>query len=437
MRRTLIPVLLVFLITCAIRENFYDPLSPLHHSPTLRVSLAYDTLKVLGRIGDTIHADGPFPVSLKFSSQDFFNPEDTLPVTLTYTNGNRFSQYEAGHSDTSFNLIEIGFHNFSFKAKAENGATTEYTYTIYIEKREIPRFITFSCTPDSFPLNPPLDRRDLAFFNCTIFDPYSMLSYVIFNYGSFDSQLKSEFEYSHDTAYTNYPYSFSPPSPFPNDTLIPVTAILFDVLNRTDTTKTYVIFSKNKYTGLPPHIDSIFIIDRPNTIVEDKAICFDIAAHDLDSISDTTNFLTYEWRLGDGSITTYESSCHTYYNPGKYTIIATVTDKDQNQTSDSIQIEVKPQSEVPQFSFFNVASQSFVVPCSLYISAKATSATSSISHYEIEFNDEDPIMLEVTEFIDREYILTDPDMYIIKVTVADEEGNTRDTSFTLTVTEPD
>ena len=185
--RSLLPVLLV--MQCALRENPYDPLSPLHHAPNLSVEVTFDSSHVLGRLGDSLYAQAPLVLSLNCCAHDFYSSSDTLPVDFSIQYGNRLLSYRNATKE-SVRLVERGTHTLHFYTQALINTVSERTITAFLDTRERPYFIVFRCTPDTFPLTPSCDNRESARFSVAIDDPSSLLSHAVFNYGNFDAQIK-------------------------------------------------------------------------------------------------------------------------------------------------------------------------------------------------------------------------------------------------------
>ncbi|MBN1757244.1 MAG: PKD domain-containing protein [Chitinispirillaceae bacterium] len=439
MHRVSALLVLFFLLTCAIRENPYDPQSPLHNAPNLSVNLLFDRSHVLGQLGDSLYAEAPLAVTLECFAHDFYSSSETISVDFSILHENRLLTYRHVKKEV-LRLTERGTHRLHFSAQANNGAVSEKTFTIFLDTRDKPRFLSFSCSPDTFPLVPSIGNREISSFSISIHDPFSLLSHIVVDYGNFNSRIhdKTVFTRKDDTLSLSYSDSLLYPVIFYGDTVIPVTAVLFDSLNRTDTSTFNLAFTKSKYRGVaPPRIDSIYIENRPDTIFEDAPVCFNVAAYDPpenDSTPADTS-LVYFWDVGDDTYLAKKNYCYTYYNPGTYTVKVTVTDDSMNTCTDSITITVAPRSVKPNFTYFLVRYESATAPCTLYVSATAISATGTISGYKIEFNNSNPQLVDVPQLVDWEYILTQPDTYNLSVTAIDEKGNDCDTSFTIVVTE--
>jgi|GEM_PF-6302567 len=441
----LLAILSLTFFSCAFRDNRFDPLSPFHRPPYLTVDCTPETDQNYTITNDSISAAAPFKLQLTASSVSFFDETDTVPVFLNHFLDGQSIRRKNNFQNETIIFLKIGTHHLAFEATDPgNNTTSKRAITVSIIYEKQPRIVSFELKPDTLPLYPLLDSRPTVYFHTTISDTEGIADTLSYNLGPLFAMFPT-LEYpitASDTLFTDSTARFSFSAP--EDTLekypdIRILAILKDKVGRTDTAEAYVHIRKNVYYGSPPHIDSIYILERPPVMIAGKQINFGVHAVDYPDIGDTipkdTTLLMYYWNFGDGGESTHKLPTYIYTSPGTYNVKVSVTDEHMNVTTDSIPLTIMPRQDLrPFFTLFNVTLKSSTLPCTVYVSAAARDDDGYISSLLFIFDDM-IVQPELTQVTDLQYVFTSGMVHEIYALGIDDEGLKCDTTYILELSE--
>lgn len=459
-------------LSCAYRDNPYDPTSPLHRGPSISVSLSFDSSKVIS-VSDDLISGVKAPMKMQVSALAIDKAdEEKLPITIQHFLDGRIQSEKsiAADSQYSVNFTKSGEHILKFESEAKNGAVTEKEVLVRVRPYTPPYFVTFIVRPDSFfldatsdtfPLNAYADDRPPARFYSIIKDPDTLVDSIVYLCSALEShsnQLNSqgtkvnikgkEFDNTlFDSTVYNYPLYVDSTE---EEREIIVKAILYDSLGGIYEAETRVIFSKSrdkKWNGQPPFINHIVLVDSLPVIPAETRICFDA---DVDVGNPDGYIKEYVWTISKHNFSTTKSSdssqvCFQFEESGLWTVSVYVED-DRGNVVNPIKKEItvsEPDVVKPQFTDFEISSTSGPSPFKTVISVEASDENGKIRQidYHVKGIDVDvPIhsgSIYQHPFNDTlPYDFVNVGTYELQILARDYSRNSCDTTIIITVTEP-
>jgi len=425
------PVLLsLMLYSCAIRDNEYDPLSPLHKSPVLSVVMDFDSTRANTTQSDTLSAVAPFHVSFGAEASDFFLSDKKATITFRYYFNNDLQKELIDFTNDSLVLRSAGEHKLVFSSSAENGATTDREIIINVTSPNKPSIVSFTASYDSLPLHAAIpvsffvdftDKGRVADSIVYAISPVNQPVHILSCCQTTPETVR------HDTLTLESLYS-------DQENTVTFTAFLYDELGGVDSQSTTITFSKDVQIirGTPAVIDSIFIVETTPVIYEDRLIPFTFSASD-ENLKRLKDFL---WDFGDNGYAKAKYPYHAFETPGIYTVTLSVTDDSLNVISKSMTITVKKKERFdPEFSSFSVENDSGPAPLTISLTAVPVDKDGWIAYMGIVLNTVplDPVWPPVQN---HKITIKNPGIYYLTVFAVDNDGYRCNAVQKITVTEP-
>lgn len=411
-------------IGCALRDNEYDPLSPLHKSPLLSVALAFDSSQAVAVNGDTVVAKAPCGISIAAHSNDFFTDTKQPAIAMRYYINNELQSEKVDFTSDTLMMVEGGTHYFTFTTSAENGAASLEERIFLITTPQKPSIRAVIASYDTLPVG---KKWPIAFYTeCS--DPGLLADSLVYEFSTFKQPVH---------------YIATPTATF-RDTLLStlfsdsestqsVTVHLFDKLGRHDSLSTTITFSKSKQIirGVAPVIDSIFIVEEIPIIYEERPIQFTYNVYDADGL-----ITSFAWDFGDGYYSLYDHPYHEFKNPGDFKVTLTITDDSLNTASRSMIVHVKRKEIIkPTFAYFTVKNDSGPAPLTVTLSVGATDKDGIISFLKIYLNNKS-IDVAWNSVISKDIVIKIPGTYELEAEAVDNDGNGCHETHTIIVTDP-
>jgi PKD repeat protein len=135
----------------------------------------------------------------------------------------------------------------------------------------------------------------------------------------------------------------------------------------------------------------------------------------------------YSWDLGDGTLSSKSSVAHTYFHAGRFAVKLTVTDDYGASTSTMINLTVTNRAPLAVLSGSNATG--YIGDLLVFDGSKSNDTDGRIANYTWEFGDG-----ITASGPTGEHIYTITGTYQVKLTVADDSGDTSTANMTVTIT---
>jgi len=157
-----------------------------------------------------------------------------------------------------------------------------------------------------------------------------------------------------------------------------------------------------------------------------------LVAFDASGSTDSGSIVSYRWSFGDGSVGTGVTTSHTYTMEGSFTAVVTVTDNYGATDTASIGITVSAPLNDSPTAAFTATPTTGSQPLTVQFNAGASSdPDGTIASYVWDFGDGGSATGVTTT-----HTYTSAGVYVVLLTVTDNEGATDTTDQTITVTAP-
>jgi len=407
-----LPLIALSLLSCAMRDNEYDPLSPLHKSPHLAVAVVFDSSHAHYSKGDTLVVQAPFSIIIKADSRDFFDDTRQPSVSMKYYLDSELQIENNKFTSDTFTLVKKGCHNFTFISSSENGATSTERLAFNLSTPPQPVITCFASSYDTLPVG----RKLPVDFYVKCIDPglvADSLVYVLSTLTQPVHRIATPRDTLRDTLRVT---SFYSDSAYTQTVMVH----LFDKIGRHDSLSTTITFSKNKtiICGAPPVIDTMFIANELPVLYVDQAVQFIGNAHDTDGI-----VTAFAWDFGDGDFSSRMHPYHAFDKSGDFKVTLKVTDDSLNTASRSMTIRVKKLEVIkPTFSYFTVKNDSGPSPLTSTIVVVANDKDGFIKYINLSLNGK--LMEQVwSSYVSKEITLKTPGTHEVEAIICDNGGN--------------
>jgi len=153
---------------------------------------------------------------------------------------------------------------------------------------------------------------------------------------------------------------------------------------------------------------------------------------DASGSSDSGSITTYSWSFGDGHTGTGVSTTHTYTLEGTFSAVLTVTDNYGATDTTSTPITVAAPLNDSPTAAFTATPATGQVPLTVQFNASGSDdPDGTIDSYAWDFGDGDS-----GTGLTSSHTYTTPGVYVVLLTVTDDEGATDTTDESITVTIP-
>lgn len=411
-------------LTCAFRDNIFDPKSPFYKPdpPLLSIVFNFDSTKITDNKNDTLYANTPFNFTFAATSKGGFDRSIDLEVQYTYYLNGISKKTGILEDSIQITLYDSGVHIFQFES-SENDTTVIERKVIYLSHKSAPVIFSFRCNE----YNLFTKRSNPVFFFSEILDSNSLLEKIVYNIPNQNSIIRPVQKYSSKIVDT-LPYTF-----LTNDTgTQKVTLKITDIFKRSDSAEIILHFISPKDPIDPPNIRRITY--SPEKIRPNQDVEFDVSY-----TSSVENLKTY-WSFGDTNERTWEEdSIHQFNKPGSYWVAVKVGNDSVPYSIDSEKVEIYPSSNIPpKITSLFISPNTGKAPLKTAMSVIANDSDGVILTYKWEFlslsNDKSETIYE--SFGSSYFFFTFwyPSKYLVKVTVIDDYYGSDSYSDTVIVT---
>jgi len=362
----------VIFLTCAQRDNSFDPLSPLYRSssPQLSVSIHYDSSKVASVKNDTVVVHPPFTLNIEASSSD----SDFSILFRHFLNDTLINQSNS-FSRMQIELTKSGSHQFDFQLSDNKVEYTEKHFIFRVLSSIPPQITSFKCSKDTLQIRSSqkvkfyteiLDKDNLADSIYYVFSPFQVKSKLL---------NKAENGIIRDTV--DYEYNS-----FFEGTQKPVVFVV-DKNKRKVSTSIEILFLRYQHIIQNSHqvIDSVWA--NPSNAYTGDMIEFKIKLTDA-----SIHIYRYTWYFGDGYSSTEPCPIHRYMTAGIYNVKVVVENDSALCATDSLKITITDHKNVPpQILSITTTPDSGIAQVPMKFSADAVDHDGIISKYYWSFGD--------------------------------------------------
>ncbi|WP_224484392.1 PKD domain-containing protein [Robertkochia aurantiaca] len=153
---------------------------------------------------------------------------------------------------------------------------------------------------------------------------------------------------------------------------------------------------------------------------------------DASGTTDDGTIVSYIWDFGDGNTGNGVTTTYTFQTAGVFTVTLTVTDDQGNSSSDTVEITATDNSSTAPVASFSADPVNGTAPLLVNFDASASSDNGAITGYDWDFGDGN-----TASGITTNHTFQTAGSYEVVLTVTDDDGQTGQTSATITVSSPD
>jgi hypothetical protein len=362
--------LILFFLSCAYRDNQFDPQSPLYRvfPPELSVTLQFDSTKVSSISNDTFYAYTPLNLTISASAKGRSKRDTDLEILyLHYLNGKEKDK-DLIEDSINITLQDSGIHLLQFQSSEKSGTETAIEQKIFIlSNKEGPRIVSFISSKDTLTVGQDHDIQ----FTTEVIDSNNLLKGLVYVISPSDIVIKTIGEHSSKVLDT-LSYRF-----FRNDTgKLIITLKAVDILERVHSIDIELNFIENTPPHFPPEIKGITYSPRNIVVMQEVDFMVNFTA--------SSNKTTQYWSYGDQipSVWTTESS-HQFLNPGEYKVSVKVEDDSGYFDTTSILVHVYPiANKPPHIDSLLITPDSGDAPLKVHFFVYASDSDGKFLHYK-------------------------------------------------------
>lgn len=148
-----------------------------------------------------------------------------------------------------------------------------------------------------------------------------------------------------------------------------------------------------------------------------------------DQSTDDVNVISYDWNFGNSGASTVANPVQTFVSPGMYTVSLTVTDDGGLQDTTTLEIVVN-ENQAP-IAVASADTTEGNAPLDVNFTGDQSSDDIGIASYSWDFADG-----TTSNVPNPTHTFTDPDVYIVTLTITDDGGLEDTDTITITVSDP-
>ncbi len=360
----------LFFLSCAYRDNQFDPQSPLYriYPPELSVVLQFDSSEIQSIKNDTFYAFTPLNLTISASSKGGARRDTDLEILYLHFINGKEQEKKLIKDSINITLQDSGTHLFQFQSSEKTGTETAIEKKIFIlNNKQGPRIINFVSSEDTLLVGQDYNIQ----FTTEVIDSNNLLKELIYVISSSNNVTKSIGEHSSKVMDT-LSYHF-----FRNDTgKITITLKAIDLLKRVHSMDVELTFIENPPPYYPPVIDMITYTPQNISVMQEVDF--------MVNYTSSTEKVTQYWSYGDNIplVWTTESS-HQFMNPGVYKVSVKVEDDSGSFDTSSIYVLINfTANKPPHISNLVITPDSGDAPLKVHFSVSASDSDSEFLHYK-------------------------------------------------------
>lgn len=349
----------LFFLSCAYRDNNYDPQSPLYRviPPSLSVVFTFDSTKISSENNDTIYAFTPLNLTISASSKGGSGHQTDLEILYQHIVNGIQQDMDLIEDQIQITLQDSGTHLLKFQSTEKTGTSVATQQKVFVlHHRSAPVIYKFLSNTDTMFTGQNYQIQLTA----EVTDSNSLLDKLIYQTPSSGDVIKS---------FENHPLTVHDTLLFPISSLDTgkqiITLKAVDILGREDSMNVNLYF-KNRIVWNPPVIDSIIFNPQNITVWKDV----DFKVYYSSSSENVTQYFSYGEH---GTLNWTTESTHTYFIPGRYKVAVMVVDDSGFSDTDSIYVQVNPiiKNNSPQISNLTISPDSGNAPLTVLFNISA------------------------------------------------------------------
>jgi hypothetical protein len=366
---TAIPILF---LTCAQRDNSFDPLSPLYRSssPQLSVSIHYDSSKVTSVNNDTVVVHPPFTINIEASSSD-----SNFSILFRHFLNDTLINQSNSFSHMQIELTKSGSHQFDFQLSDNKVEYSEKHFRFLVLSSIPPQITSFKCSKDTLQIR---TSQKVKFYT-EIIDKDSLADSIYYVFSPFQVKSKALNKTENGVIRDTVDYEYN--SIF--EGIQKPVVFVIDKNKRKVSTSIDIVFLRYQRIVQNSHqiIDSIWA--NPANAYTGDMIEFKI------KLTETSNHVYhYTWNFGDGYSSTEPYPIHRYSTAGIYNVKVVVENDSAFCAMDSLKIVITDHKNIPpQILSITTTPDSGIVLVPMKFSADAVDHDGIISRYYWSFGD--------------------------------------------------
>lgn len=415
--------ILLLLLSCAQRDNPFDPKSPFYIQvpQKLELSMSFDSLSFKSVQGDTIYAVNPLQLHIVGSSTDPRNSEIKYPIQYSHLYLGKEIRNDTNISEIKETLTDTGLHILTFSSVNYDKIETEKRYFFHISNTLNRIIRKFDCSVDSLPAL----EHIYEYIYCELIDS-QMIVDSIFYVSQTQITKKDISKCSFSNRFTIKDTLFKTfYAPIASNQKVTLFVKSKDGKLIDSSIQTIRFFNQVRNRGLKPIIDSIIISPNPSTVGD--SVNFTVRANDPDG-----RICKIEWNFGDGYMSRTETPQHRYQNSGSFIVQCKIFDDSGLTAIDSQLIMIKPTpNKPPVIKTFNVRPNEGAAPLYAYFSATAYDYEGEVLNYLWNFGDGEQ---NITDESRINHTYTKSGVYPVQLIVRDPSGSADTVQDTVVVT---
>lgn len=360
----------LFFLTCAYRDNQFDPQSPLYriYPPELSVVFKFDSTNIQSINNDTFHAFTPLNLTISASSKGGAKRNTDLEVLYLHFINGKEKKKELLKDSLNITLQDSGTHLLQFLSSEKTGTETAVEEKVFIlSNKEGPRIIKFTSSKDTLFVGQDYNIQ----FTSEVIDDNNLLKELVYVISSSDNVTKTIGEHSAKVTDTlSYHFSRN------NTGKITITLKAIDLLKRVQSMDVELTFIESPPPYYPPVISSITYSPQNISVMQEVDFMVNYTA--------SSEKITQYWSYGEQipPVWTTESS-HQFMNPGLYKVSVKVEDDAGAFDTSSIYILVTPTAnKPPKISSLVMTPDSGDAPLKVSFSVTASDSDGEFLHYK-------------------------------------------------------